>query len=335
MKEVWLEGPGGTEALRYGDRPDPEPGPGEVRVHLKAAALNRRDVSMRKSAGSPFPYVGGSDGAGVVDQLGAGVSGLERGAEVVLFPSLGWFEGEDAPPPGFQILGGPRPGTCAEYIVLPRENLFPKPAPLSWEETAAVPLAGLTAWRALFTRGRLRAGETVLVTGIGGGVATFGLTFGLLAGATVYVSSGDDAKLARAAALGATAGLNYRTEPEWSKTVKEWTGGRGVDLILDSAAGETWTECLHALRPGGRLVTLGQTAGATSSIPARLVFMKQVSIIGTTMGNAREFAEMLRPYALGRLRPVVDRVYPLSETADAHRRLEEQGQFGKVVLSIP
>ena len=335
MKAIWLEQAGGPEVLTYRDVPDPEPGPGEVRIRLKTAALNRRDTSQRKNAASPFPFIPGSDGAGLVDQVGDGVADLDVSAEVVVFPSLGWFSGEEAPPPAFQILGGPTNGTYAEMIVVPRANVFPKPPALSWEEAAALPLAGLTAWRALFTRGRLRAGETVLVTGIGGGVATFGLEMGCLAGATVYVTSGDDSKLERAAKLGAAGGVNYQTRPDWSRQVKEWTDGRGVDLILDSAGGEVWVECIRALRPGGRLVVLGMTTGEISPLETRQVVLKQIDVRGTTMGNAREFAEMLRPYDTGRLRPVVDRVFPLAQAADAHRRMEDKGQFGKIVLSIP
>lgn len=335
MKAIWVEQAGGAEVLQYVDRPDPEPGPGEVRVRLKTAALNRRDTSQRKNAASPFPYIPGSDGAGIVDVLGAGVTDLAAGAEVVIFPSLRWFGGEDAPPPDFEILGGTTPGTYAESIVVPRENIYPKPAGLSWEEAAAIPLAGLTAWRALFTRGGLRAGETVVVTGIGGGVATFGLAFAQLAGATVYATSGDESKLKRATELGAAGVVNYRAHPNWPEQIREWTGGRGADLILDSAGGEVWGECVRALRPGGRLVGLGMTTGETSPLPTRRVVIGQLSVLGTTMGNAREFAELLRVYDNGRLRPVIDRIFPLARAADAHRRMEEQDQFGKIVLTIP
>ncbi|HEX2173438.1 MAG TPA: zinc-binding dehydrogenase [Dehalococcoidia bacterium] len=334
MKAIWLEQAGGPDVLRYVDRPDPEPGPGEVRVRLKTAALNRRDTSQRKNAASPFPFIPGSDGAGIVDRVGPGVGDLAAGTEVVIFPSLNWFGGEEAPPRDFQILGGPTDGTHAELIVLKRAQIYPKPPPLTWEEAAAIPLAGLTAWRGLFTRGRLRAGETLLVTGIGGGVATFALSFGRLAGATVFVTSGDESKLARAAELGAAAGINYRANPAWSADVKKLTGGRGVDLILDSAGGEVWTECVRALRPGGRIVGLGMTTGEISPIETRQVVMRQVDVRGTTMGNAREFEEMLRPYADGRLRPIVDRVYPLAQIGEGHRRMEEKDQFGKIVLSI-
>lgn len=334
MKAIWLEQAGGPESLQYVDRPDPRPGPGEARVRLKTAALNRRDTSQRKNPATPFPFVPGSDGAGVVDALGEGVEDLAIGDEVVLFPSLNWFGGEDAPPRDFQILGGPADGTHAELIVVPRRQIYPKPPVLTWEEAAAIPLAGLTAWRGLFTRGGLRAGERLLVTGIGGGVATFALAFGRLAGATVLVTSGDESKLARAAELGAAHGINYRTSPEWSLDVKKLTDGRGVDVILDSAGGETWRECIRAVRPGGRIVGLGATTGDVSPIETRQVFMKQIDLRGTTMGNAREFEEMLRVYQEARCRPVIDRVYPLAQIADGHRRMEEKGQFGKIVLAI-
>ena len=225
MNAVVLSETGGPEVLKLGTAPDPVPGPGEIVIALKAAALNRRDVFVRKGiAPSPLPVIPGSDGAGTVHALGAGVSGHSEGDEVIVFPSLGWGGGEDAPAPGFRILGGPDDGTYAELVKLPAENVFPKPARLSWEEAAALPLGGLTAYRALVSRARIRPGETVLIIGIGGGVATIALHIARAAGCRVLVTSSSTDKIARARELGADAGVDY-TDGDWVAAVRELTGG--------------------------------------------------------------------------------------------------------------
>ncbi len=330
MNAIQLTETGPPEVLTISSVPDPTAGPGEVVVELRAAALNRRDVFLRKGiAPSPLPVIPGSDGAGVVRSLGAGVGGVAEGDEVVIFPSLGWGGGEAAPQPGFRILGGPDDGTYAELIRIPAENVMPKPKRLSWEEAAALPLAGLTAWRALISRAGLRPGETVLVLGIGGGVATFALHIARAAGARVIVTSSSDDKLARAADLGANAGINY-TADDWVDQVKAETGG-GVDVVVDSV-GSTWADSVNCLRPGGRLVVFGGTGGGKVEMMVRPVTMGQVSVLGTTMGSARDFAGLLRAVATQSWAPVVDSVRPLSEAADAHAREEAGEHFGKLVL---
>ena len=330
MNAIQLTETGPPEVLKITSVPDPVAGPGEVVVELRAAALNRRDVFVRKGiAPSPLPVIPGSDGAGVVRTLGAGVSGVAEGDEVVIFPSLGWGGGEAAPQPGFRILGGPDDGTYAELIRIPAENVMPKPKRLSWEEAAALPLAGLTAWRALISRAALRPGETVLVLGIGGGVATFALHIAHAAGARVIVTSSSNDKLTRAADLGAAAGINYTAE-DWVDQVKAETGG-GVDVVVDSV-GSTWADSVNCLRPGGRLVVFGGTGGGKVEMMVRPVTMGQVSILGTTMGSARDFAGLLRAVATQTWTPVVDSVRPLAEAADAHAREEAGEHFGKLVL---
>ena len=330
MNAIQLTETGPPEVLRISEVPDPDPGPGEVVIELKAAALNRRDVFLRKGvAPSPLPVIPGSDGAGIVRSLGEGAGGVAEGDEVVILPSLGWGGAETAPEPRFRILGGPDDGTYAELIRVPAANVFPKPARRSWEEAAALPLAGLTAWRALITRAQLRPGETVLVLGIGGGVATFALHIARAAGARVIVTSSSAEKLGRAEDLGAAGGINY-TEDDWVDQVKARSGG-GVDVVVDSV-GSTWPDSVNCLRPGGRLVVFGGTGGGKAEMMIRPVTVGQVAILGTTMGSPRDFAGLLNAVAHQDWLPVIDSVRPLAEAADAHAREEAGEHFGKLVL---
>lgn len=333
MNAVVLRETGAPEVLRIDTVPDPVPGPGEVVVALRNAALNRRDVFLRKGiAPSPLPVIPGSDGAGVVRALGPGVSGVAEGDEVIILPSLAWGGGEDAPEPGFRILGGPDDGTYAELIRISAENVFPKPARLSWEEAAALPLAGLTAYRALVSRARIRPGETVLVIGIGGGVATVALHIARAAGCRVLVTSSSDEKIARAVELGAAGGVNY-TGDDWPAAVRELAGGAGVDVVVDSV-GPTWGQSIATLRPGGRVVVFGGTGGGKVELTVRPVTSGQVSLLGTTMGSPRDFAGLLAAVRNQDWAPVIDSVRPLAEVAAAHEREEAGEHFGKLVLSV-
>jgi len=332
MKAIQLHQPGGPEQLRYEEVSTPRPGPGEALVQLKAAALNHRDVWIRlgMQMADRLPLIPGSDGAGLVAEIGAGVEGVNVGDAVVINPALNWGDREDRPSSDFKILGGPDPGTYAEFLVVPAENVFPKPSPLSMEEAAAMPLASLTAWRAVITRGQVKPGEWVVVVGIGGGVATFALLIARVAGASVIATSSSEAKLERARELGADHTVNYTSE-DWEKVVRERTGG-GADVVIDSVGKETWGKALRALRPGGRLVSFGATTGRTTEVDIRHVFWNQLSILGTTMGSPQEFASMLILYEAGRLKPVVDNVFPLRDAAAAHSRMDQGQQFGKIVL---
>ncbi len=332
MQAIRMNEAGGPEVLVLEQVADPEPGPGEVVVALKAAALNRRDVFVRKGVAKvPLPLTPGSDGAGVVHKIGAGVSGVAEGDEVIILPSLAWGDDQRAPGPRFRILGGPDQGTYAEQIVIPAENVFPKPARLSWHEAAALPLAGLTAWRSLFTRARVQPGETVLVLGIGGGVATFALHLAKAAGCKVVVTSSSDEKLAKAAALGADAGVNYATAgDDWAAAVKEANGG-GVDVVIDSV-GSTWAGSIDSCAPGGRVVVFGGTGGAKVDLSVRPVTLGQVGLLGTTMGSPAEFRQLLAAVATQSWVPVIDSVRPLAEAAAAHEREEAGLHFGKLVL---
>jgi zinc-binding alcohol dehydrogenase/oxidoreductase len=337
MKAVVLRQPGPAENLRLEEIPDPAPGADEVVVRLKAAALNHRDVWIRSGTGA---YAGGfkrrvilgSDGAGEVLSAGSGADPALVGRAVVINPSLDWGDADAAQGPDFRILGLPDDGTYAQLIRVPARNVHAKPAALSFEEAAAIPLAALTAYRAVVSRARVQAGETVLVTGVGGGVSTFALQIAAHLGARVLVTSGSDAKLARARELGAAGGANYRTQ-EWTREIVKQSGG-GPDVVIDSVGGDTFARAVEILKPGGRVASYGATTGPVKDFVLRNLFWKQATVLGTTMGSAGEFAAMLKLYDQGGLRPVVDRVFPLADAAAAHRRMEEAGQFGKIVLGI-
>ena len=333
MNAIVLRELGGPERLVLEQAASPEPGPGEAIVALRAAALNHRDAWIRKGlyAGIRLPVILGSDGAGEVADVGQGVDPSWVGRHVVINPSLGWGSDPRVQGSAYRILGLPDNGTYAERVKVPAENLFPKPDALSWEAAAAVPLAGLTAYRALVTRARVQPGETVLITGIGGGVATMALVISRHLGARVVVTSASDAKLARARQLGADGGANY-TREDWGKQVQALCDG-GPDVIVDSAGRDVFPTLLDIVKPGGRIVTFGATTGSPATLEVRRIFWKQVSILGSTMGTPAEFGELLALFD-GRVAPVVDRVFPLAAAADAHRRMDHGDQLGKIVLEI-
>jgi len=333
MRAIVVHQVGEPEALRLEQFDDPVPGPGEVVVRLQGAALNHRDLFICRGqyAGLRFPIVPGSDGVGEVAARGSGVRGLGVGDSVIINPSLDWGDDPAVQGPRWRILGSPDHGTFAELVTVPADALFPRPVGLSVEEAAAIPLAGLTAYRAVVTRGRVQTGETVLVLGIGGGVATFALLIARHLGARVLVTSGSDEKLERARALGAEAGFNYRTG-NWVAAAREAAGGMGPDLIVDGTGGATFDQALDAVRPGGRVVSYGATTGPAPQLQVRRLFWKQLHLLGTTMGSPDDFRGMLALFGDGGLRPVVDTVFPIAETGAALRRMDEAAQFGKIVL---
>jgi NADPH:quinone reductase-like Zn-dependent oxidoreductase len=337
MQAIVLRKKGPPDTLRLETMPDPQPEANEVVIRLKAAALNHRDVWIRSGRGA---YAGevpavilGSDGAGEVVAVGAGVDARLIGQAVVINPSLDWGPDDEAQGADFRILGFPGDGTYAQMIRVPAENVYPKPAGLSFEEAAAIPLAALTAYRAVVSRTRVHAGETVLVTGIGGGVSAFALQIAKRLGARVLVTSGSAAKLARAREMGAEGGANYRTQ-DWAREIVALAGGQGPDAVIDSVGGDTFARAVEILRPGGRIATYGATIGPVKELVLRSIFWNQITVCGTTMGSPREFEAMLKLYGNGGLRPVVDKVFPLADAAAAHRRMEEAEQFGKIVLGI-
>ncbi len=334
MKAIVIQEPGGPEQLRLEEVPNPEPRPGEVVVALRAAALNRRDLLVRSrlKMAEIMPFIPGSDGAGVVAGIGAEVKGLKEGDEVLIYPALRWGIFESHPSAGFEILGGPTNGTYAQFIRIPADNVFPKASRLSFEAAAAFPLAGLTAWRALISKAQVKPGQRVLIPGAGSGVATILVQIAKLAGARVYTTSHSDGKLRQALELGADGIVNY-TQTDWPEQIREISNG-GFEVIVDSVGAGTFKHNLDLLVPGGRLVTFGTTSGSGTDLEIRKFYHKQISLIGTTMGSPKEFVEMLTAVNSGKIKPVIDRTFPLGEASEAHRRLEKQDQFGKIILTI-
>ncbi|AKD05444.1 zinc-binding dehydrogenase [Pontibacter korlensis] len=315
------------------EKEKPAAGPGEVVVQVKAAALNRRDVWIQKGKYfiKKYPAILGSDCAGVVTELGEGVDKIWLNQEVMVDPSTDWGDNPRAHAEKFKILGMPADGAFAEYVKVPADNLYQKPLHLSFEEASALPLAGVTAYRALFTKCQLQAGERVLVTGAGGGVALFALQFALAAGAEVWVTSGADEKIGLAQDLGAAGGINYKQE-NWGKDLKAQTGG--FDVIIDSAAGEGFVQLVKLAKPGGRISMYGGTTGMIGQLNPAEIFWKQLSIYGSTMGTAQDFAQMVRLVEEKEIHPVVDIVYPLEKAEEAMRYMEAGKQFGKIVLKV-
>ena len=313
--------------------PEPRPGPGEAVVVLRAAALNRRDPWIWTAPGScSLPITLGSDGAGTVAAVGEGVIGVAVGDEVVINPTLGWHRGEAVPGPAFDILGAPTDGTFAERVAVPAENLAPRPARLTWEEAAALNLGGLTAWRATAVCAAAGPGRTVLVTGAGGGVATFAVQIAAALGARVFVTSSSDEKLARARALGAEGGFRS-DDPSWPERVRDAAGG-GLDAAVDSVGGPLWPGALRALRRGGVLVSYGDTATPDARVEVADVYWEWRSILGTSMGSPEDYDALLAHVAAATWTPVVDSVLPLEAIDEAARRLHDPARFGKVVLAI-
>ncbi|MCL5884230.1 MAG: zinc-binding dehydrogenase [Deltaproteobacteria bacterium] len=342
MRAAFFRAHGPLDVIEYGELPDPAPGPGQVRVRIRAAALNHLDIFVRNGIpGIPvaLPHVMGSDGAGVVESVGAGVRGVEPGDEVVLNPGINCgtcefcLAGEHSLCVAFHLLGEHIAGTFAEYAVAPAVNAHPKPKELSWEEAAAFPLTFLTAWRMLVTKARIKPGETLLVIGIGSGVGVAALRIAKMLGLTVYVTSGSPEKLRRAAELGADLGVDH-SAADFSAEVRKATAKRGVDIVLDSVGKATWRKSIASLAKGGRLLTCGATTGPDPEEDIARIFWNQLTVYGSTMGTHREFAEVLRMFRGGRLRPVVDSVYPLAGAKEATLRLEEKRQFGKIVLRV-
>ena len=316
---------GKDQPLVHEDVALPVPEEGEELVALKAAALNHRDVWIQKGlyAGIKYPIILGSDGCGI----------RSDGRRVVINPSLSWGENPKVQGKGYHILGLPANGTFAEYVKVPSANLFDMPAHLDFAEGAAFPLAGLTAYRALFTKGEAAAGQRVLITGVGGGVALMAMQFALAAGCEVWVSSGSDEKIERAIGMGAKGAVNYKTA-DWAKKLQEMSGG--FDVIIDSAVGDGFADLVnYCTLPAGRVVFYGATSlGNIQGIKPAIVFWKQISIIGSTMGNPKEFAEMLIFVEKHKIRPVVDEVFALGDANAAMRKMDEGKQFGKLVLTM-
>jgi len=329
VRAVRIHEDGGPGVLVLEEAPDPEPGPGEVLVRLRASALNHLDVWIRKGRPSvPKPRILGADGAGIVEALGDGVAGFEPGERVVLNPGIEAGGGR------IHVIGEHGDGTNAELIAVPATNVHAIPDELSFEEAAAFPLVFETAYRMLVTRAGLREGEWVLAWGIGGGVSTAALAIAKALGARVLVTSSSDPKLERARELGADATVNHRTG-DVKAAVKEATDGHGIDVVVENVGEATWATSLQVAAPGGRITVCGATSGPNPPAALHRIWWKQLSILGSTMGTGEDFAGAYELVASGRARPVVDSVLPLEEIRAAHERLEAGEQLGKIVLSIP
>ncbi len=337
MKAVRLHEIEGPESLVYEDVPEPEPGPGEIVVRLHNAALNRRDVFVTRgqypgAKPDALPITLGSDGSGEVVARGDGANGPSEGTEVVINPALHWGEDPSVPGKDYRILGLPDEGTFAQVVSVPADHVFPKPSHLSHEEAAALPLGALTAYRALVTRGQVQEGETVVVPGIGSGVATFVVQMAAALGARVFVTSGSDEKIEKAKELGAEGGVNYKDE-NWSRELKSIAGG--VNLSVDHVGGEAFDALVSLAAPGGRIVTFGATAGPKVTVVMPRIFLKHLTVLGTAMGTSEEFGAMLELYQEGGLRPVINETFPLEETTAAMQYMEEGAGIGKIILDIP
>jgi NADPH:quinone reductase-like Zn-dependent oxidoreductase len=334
---------GGLEYLRVQELPEPAiEAPNHVLVQIRAAGLNRLDLFV--ADGLPgvhptFPHVVGSDGAGVVRAVGTAVRQVRPGDRVMINPTLSCgecpacLEGEESLCHSLRVLGEHCPGTVAEYVAVPAENLALVPAEMQWAQAASFSLATLTAWHMLVSRAGLKPGEYVLIWGIGGGVALAALQVARLMGARTIVTSGSDAKLDAARGLGADVALNH-LRADIASEVRQHTGGRGADVVIDSVGKQSWQGSLRSLRRGGRLVICGATTGPDISLDLRRLFWHQWSIMGSTLGNRRDYAEIVRHAARGKLWPIIDQVVKLEKWLFAFERLKQGEQVGKLVIEV-
>jgi len=342
MKAAYIVGHGGNEVVKVGQRPLPERHAGHVRVRLHAATINHVDLYMRDSGAGithQLPQIMGLDGAGTVDEVDPDEPLLKPGQAVLLHPGIGCGRcafcqrGEGVLCVRMSLLGEHRDGTFAQFVSVPAGNVFPMPAGLSFTEAAALGVNHLTAWRMLFTKAQLKPWETVLVFGIGGGVSLAALQLARLSGSRVIVTSRDDSKLERARALGADHAINGRTQ-DVAKSVMAATGGRGVDVVFENVGAAVWSSAMKSLVRGGRLVTCGATTGDQPPADLRRIFIRQLQILGSTLGNFDEFRDLLDFVERTGLKPVIDSEYTLDQVHAALDRIESGAQFGKVALRI-
>ena len=329
MKAIVLEA--ADKPLVLKEVENPSLNAGEVLVQIKAAALNRRDywITIGKYAGIKYPSILGSDGAGIVAETGSGVDKTWLNKEVIINPCHNWGAHDEYQNRDFSILGLPGDGTFAEYVKVKAEYLYAKPGHLSWEQAAALPLAGMTTFRAFFTKGKAKKGDKVLITGVGGGTGTFTLQWAVAAGCRAFVTSGSGDKIERARQMGAAAGVNYKAQ-DWAEQLKLMAGG--FDVIIDSALGNGFDKLLDLANPGARIVFFGGTAGNIPALNGRKIFWKQLQLLGTTMGSPDDFEAMVDFVNHHQIVPVIDEVFPLAQANKPVHKMEHCSQFGKIVL---
>ena len=341
MKAVVFNQHGGPEVLHYEDVADPKPGPGEVLIEVKATSINHVDIFLRRGMPGvkvPMPKIVGSDAAGIIHGIGPGVSGLTAGERVTVNPgiSCGRCEfcaaGFASQCVSWSMLGESRDGAYAEFVVVPAHIVLPIPDSMSFEQAAAAPLVFLTAWSMMISKGNIRPGEDVLILGAGAGVGTAAIQIAKMVGCRVFVTASSDEKLQRAKELGADFLINYSTD-EFDKKIRDLTNRRGVDVVVDYVGAETWVRSLRSARRGGRVLTCGATTGFAPQTDLRHIFFRQLQVLGSTMGSPREFLDVMKCVFRGQLRPVIDRVLPLSEARKGHELVEQRAVFGKIVLT--
>ena len=334
MKAIMLRETGQLDQAKLETVKRPKPDSNEVIVRVRAAALNRRDLMVisGRYPGTKLPVILGSDGAGEVIEVGNQVENTLVGSDVIINPGLNWGTDPNRKSNEFTILGMPTNGTYAQYIKVPVANVYPKPSHLSWEEAASLPLAGLTAYRAVVTKGNVKKGETVLIPGAGGGVATFLIQFASKLGANVYVTSSKKEKIEKAKSFGATDGVNYSSD-NWVELLKELTGG--IDLSIDSIGGDVFNNLLSLGKAGSRIVNFGATRGPVKNLILPNMSLKEISVIGSTMGSPYDFENMSKFTEEHQIHPIIDEVYPLDKFNEAFKKMETGINSGKIVLTIP
>lgn len=338
MKAAYFDAHGGLDVLKVGDLPSPPVGPNDVRVKVKAVALNHLDLFVRDGWPGlklPLPHIGGTDLAGVIAEVGPEVKGVKVGDQVLVNPGLNFEAGPDGDqkiPSDVSIVGETRWGGLAEECVVPATHVLPKPDSLSWEEAAALPLAAITAMQMVKRKGRVKRGDKVLVVGAGGGVAVMATQIAKAMGAWVCATTGGAEKVAKVRKLGADHVIDYKAEPDWSKAAFVASGKTGYDVVIDSVGTQTFKGSLRALRHGGRLVICGATTGGIGEADLKSIFWKQLSILGSTMGVPQDLKDALAMVRSGHLKVYVDSVWPLEQVKEAQAHMDRAGQFGKIVL---
>lgn len=343
MRALGFNQHGTIEQIKLLDLPKPKPTANEVLLQIKASALNHLDLWVLKGWSGlnlALPHICGSDAAGVIVECGEYVTEFSIGDRVAVDPGVNLYDdeytdsGHPSVSPGFRIIGEQLPGTHAEYQVIPAKNLIKIPEHISFEVAAASGLVGVTAWRMLVQRAHIQAGETVLIIGAGGGVNSMAIQIAKLAGATVYAITSNDEKLTKAKALGADMVLNYNTEPEWAKHLLQLTNKKGFDIVVDNVGQATLKTSMRLVKPGGRIIIVGNTSGPLVEIDIRYIFGKQISLIGSTMGSHSDYRKVMQAVFTGKIAPPIHAAFPLEQGIAAMRLLEQQQQFGKIVLQM-